>query len=39
MSSACIEYTDTHYEGVCNPEEAKYTIALVKKMLEDFRKS
>jgi hypothetical protein len=26
------------YDGVYNPEEAKYAITLVKKMLEEFKK-
>jgi len=32
-------HDEAFYEGVYDPEEAKYAIALVKKMLEDFRKS
>lgn len=32
-------HDEAFYEGVCDPEEAKYAIALVKKMLEDFKKS
>lgn len=31
-------HDETFYEGVYNPEEAKYAIALVKRMLQDFKK-
>jgi hypothetical protein len=30
---------EAFYEGVCNPDEARYAITLVKKMLEEFKKS
>lgn len=32
-------HDEAFYEGVYNPEEAKYAITLVKKMLEEFKKS
>jgi len=32
-------HDEAFYEGVYNPEEAGYAIALVKKMLEEFKKS
>lgn len=32
-------HDEAFYEGIYNPEEAKYAIALVKKMLEEFKKS
>ena len=31
-------HDEAFYEGVYNPEEAKYAITLIKKMLEDFKK-
>jgi len=31
-------HDEAFYEGVYNPEEAKYAITLVKKMLEEFKK-
>lgn len=31
-------HDEAFYEGVYNPEEAKYAIALVKKVLEECRK-
>jgi hypothetical protein len=31
-------YDEAFYEGVYNPEEARYAITLVKKMLEEFKK-
>jgi secreted Zn-dependent insulinase-like peptidase len=31
-------HDEAFYEGVYNPEEAKYAITLVKKMLEKFKK-
>jgi len=32
-------HDEAFYDGVYDPEEARYAIALVKKMLEEFRKS
>jgi len=32
-------HDEAFYEGVYNPEEAKYAITQVKKMLEEFKKS
>jgi len=32
-------HDEAFYEGVYNPEEAKYAITLVKKMLKDFKKN
>ncbi|MEM2168617.1 MAG: hypothetical protein QW186_02285 [Candidatus Bathyarchaeia archaeon] len=32
-------HDEAFYEGVYNPEEAEYAITLVKKMLEEFKKS
>lgn len=32
-------HDEAFYEGVYNPEEAGYAITLVKKMLEEFKKS
>jgi len=32
-------HEEAFYEGVYNPEEAKYAILLVRKMLEEFKKS
>ncbi len=32
-------HDEAFYEGVYNPEEAKYAITLVKRMLEEFKKS
>jgi len=31
-------HDEAFYEGVYNPEEARYAITLVKKMLEEFKK-
>ena len=31
-------HDEAFYEGVYNPEEARYAIALVKRMLEEFKK-
>jgi HEPN domain-containing protein len=31
-------HEEAFYEGVYNPEEAKYAITLVKKMLEEFKR-
>jgi HEPN domain-containing protein len=31
-------HDEAFYEGVYNPEEAKYAITLVKKMLEEFKR-
>jgi HEPN domain-containing protein len=32
-------HDEAFYEGIYNPEEAKYAITLVKRMLEDFKES
>jgi hypothetical protein len=32
-------HEEAFYEGVYNPEEARYAITLVKRMLEEFKKS
>lgn len=32
-------HDEAFYEGVYNPDEARYAIKLVKKMLEEFKKS
>lgn len=32
-------HDEAFYEGVYNPEEAKYAVTLVEKMLEEFKKS
>lgn len=32
-------HDEAFYEGVYNPEEAKYAIALVRRMLEELKKS
>lgn len=32
-------HDEAFYEGVYNPEEAEYAITLVKKMLEEFKRS
>jgi HEPN domain-containing protein len=32
-------HDEAFYEGIYNPEEAKYAITLIKKMLEEFKKS
>ncbi|MEM3506939.1 MAG: hypothetical protein QXT31_04750 [Candidatus Bathyarchaeia archaeon] len=31
-------HDEAFYEGVYNPEEAKYAIALIKRMLEEFKR-
>lgn len=31
-------HDEAFYEGVYNPDEARYAITLVKKMLEEFKK-
>jgi len=32
-------HDEAFYEGVYNPEEARYAVTLVKRMLEEFKKS
>lgn len=31
-------YDEAFYEGIYNPEEAKYAITLIKRMIEEFKK-
>ncbi len=31
-------YDEAYYEGIFNPEEVKYALMLIKKMLDEFKK-